>query len=243
MYLKLSALIVLTLCLAFLVRGLYLRHNGQKLTTISRTFPRDYYVGPEGSPTLLYAALGDSTVEGTGTSRVEDTLPYRIAAQISQKGYRVHVANLAVSGAKTHDLISNQLPALAALTPQVITLNIGANNATYFTSLKDYEHDLQLIITALTNTSAPTIVVATTPDLSITPALPPVYRYLTGRRAEAQNVILSRMAEENSLLQIIDLFSEGRLAKPNLYASDEFHPSADGYAEWAKLYANLALPQ
>jgi lysophospholipase L1-like esterase len=44
---------------------------------------------------------------------------------------------------------------------------------------------------------------------------------------------------DNYNVKLVDIYAEGKLdynKDPGLYASDRFHPSAKGYAVWAKLF-------
>ena len=226
------------------VRSRALLAQGRAIESQSARFARDYFVGETGAPTLQYLAMGDSTAAGWGAAQLEATYPYLVAQALATRGFHVHVVNVARGGATVSDVKANQLDELEKSRPDVITLSVGANDATHFTPPDDYQRDLNAIVSALQQSSARTILVADTPDMWLAPALPTPLSWATARRARAQNTILSELASD-SRLQIVPLYARGKLdarLDPGLYAADRFHPSSKGYARWAKLFVS-ALPQ
>jgi lysophospholipase L1-like esterase len=227
--------IVIALC-ALAVRPSLLYYNTSRLAKISAQFPREYTVGSNKADRLLtYVALGDSTSVGTGARALQESLPYMLAAKIASEGYRVRVINLAVIGAKIGDVRRDQLSQLSTLHPDIITLNVGSNDATHFTDFINYDNDLSLVLDTLTKNPSTVVIVANTPDLACVPALQPGFNEIAAWRARRQNTILRTMVE-GSNIQLIDLYANGKLVGPVNYASDDFHPSPRGYAKWAQLY-------
>lgn len=222
------------------IYGLHIKKlfsNGLTLFATAEQFPRDYYVGnPESSP-LLYVAMGDSTVQGSGVQKVEDTGPYLFATALASKGNYVHVINLGVAGERVHGMREKQLPQLANLSPDYITVTIGANDVTHFTNLADFSRDITAVINELTDTKAQ-VFFATSIDVGQAPALPPLYAHATTRRAAKQTAMVRDIVSQNdSKIIIVDLFADGKLTDANKYASDRFHPNEAGYAVWAKLFS------
>lgn len=67
---------------------------------------------PAGPP-LRLAALGDSGMAGVGVGGVEQTLPVLLAGRLADALRRpVHVRGYARSGARTADVLAEQLPQL-----------------------------------------------------------------------------------------------------------------------------------
>lgn len=229
-----GAVIYLTARSAVLIR------NSQALLRISRRFPTDYFVGPAGGPPLTYVVTGDSTAVGTGASRVEETYAYAVATHLAgaRKAARVHIINLARSGARIADVERDQMPALIRMKPDVITLSVGANDATHRTPQVEYESSLTSVMNAWQRFPKARILVTSTPDMALIPALQPLYAEWAAGIARKQNGILKRQAAIRSV-QFVDLYGRGKLdahEEPNLYASDRFHPSAKGYARWGRLF-------
>ena len=216
-------------------RSKILLNNGRAIAAQSAGFARDYFVGEAGAPTFTYLALGDSTAAGWGAATLETTYPYEIARAVAKRGIRVRVVNAAVGGATTHDVAASQLAAISKVQPDLITLSVGANDATHFTSPDEFRRDLATILSSLEQSKARTILVADTPDMFLAPALPLPIAAATSRWARAQNAIL-RASTRDSRVQIVELYERGKLRSPELYAADRFHPSASGYARWARLF-------
>jgi acyl-CoA thioesterase-1 len=231
---RIAAAVFLIVAAAALWFG-WLYTNSRKLIAVSDGFPRDYYLGSPSDAPFLYVVLGDSTAVGTGTESVDETMAYRIASKIAGERRYVHVINIAHVGDKFGDVCDNQLPRLANLRPDLITLNCGANDATHRTPLPIYQARLQQALRALTATNAPEILVASSPDLSYARAVPVALHGTYLNQTEAENAIL-RSQTANTRVTIVDLFRDGKLKPASLYASDNFHPDAQGYAVWAKLF-------
>ena len=212
--------------------------NGRQIGERAATFPRDTFVGEAGAPALTYLVMGDSTAAGWGAADETTTYPHLIARAAAERGFSVHLVNVAVGGATIGDVAASQIAAIARVHPDLITLSVGANDATHFTNLDDYQRDFALVLAALQGSKARTILVADTPDMFLAPALPLPIAAITARRARAQNEILRALAQ-GSRVQIVELYDKGKLdarLNPDFYAADWFHPSSAGYARWARLF-------
>jgi lysophospholipase L1-like esterase len=85
---------------------------------------------------ILYVALGDSTAQGIGASAPERGYVGLIAQRLrSATGRPVQVLNVSRSGARVHDVVVEQLPRVAGLAPDLVTVAVGAND------LKHYDPD------------------------------------------------------------------------------------------------------
>ena len=236
------ALGVLTLAAIYLVynlvRARVLLRNGAHVGKVAQTFPRNYFVGDSSSPTVIYLSLGDSTAAGWGAHDATQTFAFKIASSLAHSGFRVHVVNFAVGGATLRDVIEYQLPKLQTVRPQLVTISVGANDATRGTHLNEYSNDLQRLQKALKNSTARQVLWANTPDMTQTPAPPMLLSKLFGVRARRQNAMLN-IVVTNEKIAVINLHDDGKLIYANdreLYASDLFHPSAKGYTVWSKLF-------
>lgn len=219
-------------------RSRVLLANGRAIEAQSAGLTRDYFVGAKDAPALTYLVMGDSTAAGWGAGTLAATYPYLIAQSVARRGFRVHVVNVAKGGATLREVRVNQLLALNRVRPNLVTLSVGANDATHFTALDAYARDLQAVMSALHNSAAQEVLVANTPDMWLAPALPLPLAWAVARRARAQNVVFDK-AVKNTRLRTVDLYGRGKLdarRDPTLYAADRFHPSAAGYAKWAPLF-------
>ncbi|WP_127784194.1 SGNH/GDSL hydrolase family protein [Rhodococcus sp. X156] len=81
---------------------------------------------------IHYLALGDSLTQGYGAGSPAQSFVSTLAGLLTDAtGASVAVTNLAVCGARLEDLVIDQLPALARLRPDVVTVCIGTNDATH----------------------------------------------------------------------------------------------------------------
>lgn len=223
------------------VRAALLLRNGRAIERHSAGFSRDYFVGAASQKPVTYLVLGDSTAAGWGAQNSEQTYASQVAQAVSQKGFCVHVVNVAVGGARLRDVVQHQIAALKTVRPQIVTVTVGANDATHETDDIEYSNELQQLFTALKSSNAKTILVANTPDMRQTPALSWPLAMKFGRRAQKQNAIFDRLIS-GTRIQKIDLFGEGKLIYARdhkLYAADLFHPSGKGYEVWAKLFVRV----
>lgn len=185
-----------------------------------------------GEP-LAYLILGDSTAVNVGGTAgkgiaVETARHLAITRRVSMK-------NLAVSGAQTSDVLNEQLPRLAGFRPDVVLLDVGANDATHLTSAGSLGRDLEKIIAELIAIHCDVkIVVTGAPDMSTPPRIPRLLRGLSGWRSDALNQVFRREVERHGLTfapiaeETGPLFARDR----SLFSEDEFHPNDRGYQTW-----------
>jgi lysophospholipase L1-like esterase len=174
---------------------------------------------------LVYVALGDSAAQGIGASKPELGYVGQLAKRIHQQtGKTVRVVNLSVSGATTQDVVDHQIPQLAAYRPDIVTLDIGANDIA-----RGYD--------AAAFTASYTRLASQLPPHTIIGNLP----YFGGRiRRNAQaleaNRIIDRLAREHNL-PVADLQTLTHQRHTwRAYAADYFHPNNRGYHNWADAY-------
>lgn len=182
----------------------------------------------------LYVALGDSTGVGVG-ARSGGGYPDRLLRLLRLPGLRL--ANLCESGATTSDLIAEQLPRALQMRPRLITIGIGINDVGLQLPDDAFAVNLEQIVTPLLSLAAP-MVIANIPDLALSPAVARlVPRSLYEKRIEIFNAHIEATAARHRLT-LVDLYAGSRELLPDrgeLWSEDGFHPSAEGYQEWARL--------
>lgn len=191
------------------------------------------------APPLRLAVLGDSTAAGVGVTAVEDTVAGRLARVLADQGRFVTLDGLGVSGSRAADLAPQVSRALVHK-PDVAVVLIGANDATHATRLDDVRRDVREAVERL-HAAGVRVVVGTCPDMGAPTAyLPPLRQVVAwnGRRVGAA----TREAATIAGAVPVDIGAETGSAfrsDPGRYlSSDEFHPSADGYALWADALAD-----
>lgn len=197
-----------------------------------------------GQETLRYLVLGDSTAVAVGGS-YEQGLAVKTAEHLAQGGRRVELTNVAVSGARLHDVLTEQLPRADLATADVVLLDVGANDVTHLTLSSAIERDYERIVAALLRGNCEIkIVVTGSPDMSTPPRIPRLLRGVTGRRTHALNRVAQRIVQKYDLTfapiaeKTGPLFARDR----TLFSADRFHPNDRGYATWIPVL-NDALDQ
>ena len=188
----------------------------------------------DGNP-LRFVVLGDSTSAGIGSGGAEFAYPTLLAERLAEDtGKRVELTVLGISGARTADVLADQVPQVAALEPDLVFLGIGANDVTHLTPLDEIQDDMDAILERLAETGAD-IAVAGAPDMRVYAWHQPL-RYITYLRGKQVADAIEEVAHEKNVA-VVELAEEtGRFfaEEPEAHFSeDEFHPSALGYQRWA----------
>ncbi len=193
-----------------------------------------------GGPALRYAALGDSYTIGTSVD-VADRFPDRLVAALAPGPPSLElVANLGVDGYTTADLIRHELPPLAGLAPDVVTVLIGVNDVVQGVSADVYARNAAGILDAvLAVVPSDRIVAVAIPDYTVTPAGAD-YGDPDQRRTAIveENRIMAGLAADRGIA-FVDIFdlSARAAADRSLVASDGLHPSGAQYALWVERIA------
>ena len=197
----------------------------------------------EPAASVLYVALGDSTVEGVGAS--SPARNYVGQSRTAQRGLSPRAGG-EPRGRRRHGLrvLSRQLPRAIKLRPDLVTLSVGPNDITGKRDLESYARDIDAILRILTRQTGAVVVVNLIPDLTVTPRF-------RGKEIEAR--VRERVVAFNEILalqargygaEVVDLYTASQRevpARPDLIGPDRYHPSDDGYARWAELmWAGIA---
>ncbi len=141
-----------------------------------------------------------------------------------------------MNGYTTDDLIHEELPLVAAFSPTLITLLIGANDIVQGSNDDRYRRQLRSIHERLRGDAPDARVIALPqPDWSVSPAGSGFGDLAAiARKIERFNEI-ARDEAERARATWIDLFPLMRMqGRKKMFASDGLHPSAEAYAEWAR---------
>ncbi len=161
----------------------------------------------------------------------------------TQQGRTVVLANPAVNGYTTDDLIHDELPLVASFHPTLVTLLIGANDIVSGSNEDRYRRQLGSIHQRIRADAPDARVIALPqPDWSLSPAGSGFGDPATlARTIERFNEIAHSEADRASA-PWVDLFPLMReQGRKKMVAADGLHPSAEAYAEWARALATTAL--
>ncbi|MDP9224092.1 MAG: GDSL-type esterase/lipase family protein, partial [Actinomycetota bacterium] len=120
--------------------------------------------GAPGGKPLSFVVLGDSTAAGLGAGSPHAAYATDLARRLAGMGARVHLTVLGISGARVHDVLTDQVPPAVAASPDLVFVGIGANDVTHLTSLGSIRSDTRQILERLTATGA-AVVLAGPPDM------------------------------------------------------------------------------
>jgi lysophospholipase L1-like esterase len=95
---------------------------------------------------VIYVALGDSTVEGVGASSPTANYVGRLHARLRTVYPNARVENLGTAGATSADVVTGQLDRGIALGPHLVTLSVGPNDLTDRVPVGHYEQNVERIL-------------------------------------------------------------------------------------------------
>ena len=190
-----------------------------------------------GPDALRYVALGDSYTIGTSVGAAE-RFPDQLVAALGTTAPTLElVANLGVNGYTSADLVREELPALADLEPEFVTVLIGVNDVVQGVPIETYEATVVTILDALlARLPADRIVTVAIPDYTATPAGAD-YGDPTQQHDAivASNAVMERLAGARGIAYV-DIFDLSLRAADDrsLVADDGLHPSGRQYALWVE---------
>lgn len=200
---------------------------------------------------LHLMVFGDSTATGYGCRNADEVPGALIARALAERtGKCIRLSTKAIVGATSKGL-SGQVDAMfvAGPPPDVAVIMIGANDITALNGVGRSAYRLGRAVRRL-HASGAVVVVGTCPDFGVISAIPQPLRWVThtrGRRlARAQAAAVK--AAGGAAVPFADLLApEFHHAPELLFAKDQYHPSAAGYALAANqlipaLYAALDVP-
>jgi len=193
-----------------------------------------------------YVAIGDSLTAGRGdegrdgrpigwAQRLADILGVRTTVRCS-------LTNLAVDGATVHEVLSKQLPAVAARKPDLVSVTVGINDIRRrdFDELS-FKADLGQLFEALAATQA-TLLTCTLPDLSVIMSLSQDLHEVVRERMRLASDIIREQAESYGAV-CLDVWSLPGVTDPDLYAPDRLHPNSKGHQFIAAACADILAPR
>ena len=161
--------------------------------------------------------------------------PNQLAARITELDL---VANLAINGYTSGDLIDRELPEVTGHAPEFVSVLIGVNDVVQRVPDGSYAANVAVILDRLLElVPAERILCAATPDYTRTP------RGAEYGDPERQsdgivrvNAILDEACEQRAIAFVAEIFEISLQAgdDPALVASDGLHPSGEQYRRWVE---------
>ena len=165
----------------------------------------------------------------------------RLAGLLTERtGVTCALTNLAADGAKVGVVLARQLPLVAGVRPDLVSLTVGMNDirAPAFTC-EAFAAALDELLDGLAATGA-TVLTVTLPDIaSILPLEEGLVEIARDRMRQASAVIRDLTAARGWLC--VDAWARPDVADPALFSQDRLHPNAAGHQLMAASAADLLL--
>lgn len=235
-------IIIITIFIILVLLGIYLNRSYahiyakiESMGLISSEKKHTYTIGKNSKTNIVYVALGDSLTAGVGVNNYKESYPYLFSEYIS-KDSQIILKPQAIPGAKTQDVIDNLLEPTIKIQPGIITILIGVNDVHSNISKEVFKNNYDLILKRLTQETSAKIYIINIPYIGSESLILPPYNFYFDNNIKDFNEVLKQFALDYKL-EYIDIYSPTfQSAKHDeYYSSDLFHPSALGYAMWAKI--------
>jgi lysophospholipase L1-like esterase len=186
---------------------------------------------PGRRPARRLTVVGDSAAAGHGIVSPDDALPRRLGRALAADGTAVTVRCLAVGGATAHDVLEQQVPALAP--SDVVVIGVGVNDALRRHPAAMVRRDTRGLLEAVAEVSPLAVrILVTCPDLGVAPGLPAAVRGVVGWRCRTVATAQCEVADD---LGVAAVRLDRGVLQPELFGADGFHPGAEGIRELVEL--------
>jgi lysophospholipase L1-like esterase len=197
--------------------------------------------------TVHWVWLGDSLSAGVGADRPEETFPSQTAADVAVRlGRDVELTCLAVPGARSSDVLAEQVPAAVGVLGPGLTavVAVGSNDVLRLVRPGPFRASYASILLALTTTGARVVAVGI-PDLgSMMAVMAEPLRAVVGLAGRHFDRIIRDIACESGACYVaIDdrLAQGGRGRGRSALSADAWHPNGHGYDIWARRVADALV--
>jgi len=192
-----------------------------------------------------YVALGDSLTAGRddhGPGGARIGWARRLAGILSARtAVPCALTNLAFDGASVAAVLERQLPSVARIGPDLVSVTVGMNDIRDPAFSQDgFAAGLGVLLDALAATGA-TVLTCTLPDIAAIMSLPADLVELARlRMRQASDVIREQAARRSAVC--LDAWAMPGAADPELFGPDRIHPNGRGHQLMADAFAALLLP-
>lgn len=193
---------------------------------------------------LRYLALGDSYTIGESVDESE-RFPNQLASLLSTEGLPTEVTIIARTGWTTDELWQGIQARKLEPPYDLVSLLIGVNNQYRGYDINKYREEFKFLLgkaIEYAGGDATRVIVFSIPDWGVTPFAAGRDRAQISAEINAFNAVnLEETQSAGSYYVDVTPVSREAVARPNLIASDNLHPSGMMYAEWVKLALPVAL--
>jgi lysophospholipase L1-like esterase len=176
------------------------------------------------------AVIGESTAAGCGVETYDDSIAAAFARCLADhRGQDVSWFVLGQDGATSRRILHRLLPELPGGWDLVVLL-AGVNDVLSRRRPAEWRANLDAILDGLEARSRQ-VVVAGLPTFAEFPQLPVALSRYLDRRARALDRVAEQVCQQRD--RAFWIGSGDMEASPDFFAVDGFHPSAEGYQQWA----------
>jgi lysophospholipase L1-like esterase len=191
-----------------------------------------------------YVALGDSLTAGRDDHGPEGGRigwARRLAGMLSVRtAVLCTLTNLAVDGASVGAVLERQLPAVAGIGPDLVSVTVGMNDIRDPAfSEERFADGLGELLDGLTATGA-TMLTCTLPDIAGMLPLPAELVDVARQRMRSASEIIREQAASRGVL-CLDTWAMPGASDPGLFGPDRIHPNTSGHQLIAAAFADLLL--
>lgn len=188
----------------------------------------------EGPDPLRLAVIGDSTAAGTGAATQEEALPGSLARELhARTGRGVIWRAVGENGIDTHGFVERYLTDAVARPADLVFVSLGANDALHARSAAAFARDLRRLLTTLSDRLPEArILMSNLPVFARFDLIPEPTRTTLYRHSRNLERVAARVIARDGRWMITETLPPPY--GPDFFASDRFHPSASGYADWAR---------
>lgn len=202
--------------------------------------PRTGDIPGRGAPVRLLV-LGESTAAGVGAADHGEGLGGQVAGRLAaETGRPVHWRVLGRTGATADSVRQELLGPAEGVAADVAVVALGVNDTLRLRAPGAWTRDLRLLIGQVrARCGAVPVILAGVPPMGVFPALPRPLRGVLGLRATVLDRAAGRLAAEMEGVRHVRVpVPPG--AVDGFFASDRFHPSPHGYAQWGAVLGRAA---
>ncbi|MDH6182511.1 lysophospholipase L1-like esterase [Microbacteriaceae bacterium SG_E_30_P1] len=233
---RLSRLAVIPAGAVVFVQGRRLRRDTPRLPDAAAP----WFGEISGPRPLRLLVLGDSTAAGVGAPTQDEALPGHLARALRNfTGRGIRWRAIGENGVDAREFIERYLDEATTQPWDVVLVSLGANDALGLRSRRAFSRDIRVILDRIRSTSPDArILVSSLPAFARFELLPNPLRWnlsLHARNLEAGARAVVATVDGAHMAPPPPPYTEG------FFATDLFHPSAQGYRDWARFAVDDAV--
>ncbi len=209
----------------------------REYSTISKEI--EYSMRP---PTIIrFVAIGDSLTEGIwdwGQGDRHAGFAYLLADQLRQQEPGLEFHNLGAGGARTADVLQQQVSQAIQLKPDILTVLVGANDVPV-TPEPLFRQQYDQMIERINGKVTGLVLVGNIPNAAqLLPEQWASYQSLLAARVQVMNTIIMQATQRHGI-PLVDLYSHPATADLRNVSKDGLHPNPQGYRHLAQAFADV----